>query len=194
MKTYQKSFTADHLFPRMVACAGPGAPPSVDSDFRFIKAILKAAKKTRVSPATVNRKTHSAYLFYRVMFAKQGEIEGIGVYPNWGYDVDKYGADYESAQRYGGRVYYTHCFISPLVLSTVKIGADGQITGGVSFSGGDSKFEKSHCARRIIKNIVGASYIPGRYDGKLVETTHVYAWGVGFIADRYESVIEINPN
>ena len=139
----------------------------------------------------MNGKPQKVTIYYRVAFLKQGEIEGIGVYPNWGNDVDKYGPDYESAQRYGDRG-SKPCFFIGLVLLTVKIGADGQITGGVSFSGGDSNFEQSLCAKRIKKIIVGGSYIPGRYDGKLVETTHVFAWAN--ITDLYEPVIDIKPD
>jgi len=167
-------------------------PASSKSDRRFIEAIEAAAKETRVSPATLDGKTQRTSLLYIVTFVRQRGAESIRVYPNWGDDLEKYGRDYESAQRYDHGKLASFCIPSSLLLVTVTIGADGRISGEISLSVNDSEYVKTECAKLVRDHIVESSYIAGRYDGKPVETTHVFVSG-RLRPDRYEPVIDMSP-
>ncbi len=118
-------------------------PASSKSDRYFIEAIEAAAKKTRVSPATLDGKTQRTSLLYTVTFVRQQGAESIHVYPNWGDDLEKYGPDYESAQRYDHGKLASVCVPSSLLLVTVKIGADGRISGEITLSVNDSEYVRT---------------------------------------------------
>ena len=168
-------------------------PASSKSDRYFIEAIETAAMEARVTPATLNGKAKRTSILYSVMFVRQGGVEAIGVYPNWGHDVEKYGPDYESAQRYDRGKLASQCKPASLLLVIMKIGADGRISGEIGLSVSDGEYGKTQCVGLVRDHIIESSYIAGRHNGEPVETTHVFISG-HLRPDKYEPVIDMSSN
>lgn len=168
-------------------------PASLKSDRFFIVVIEAAAKKARVAPATLGGKARRTSLLYRVIFERREGVEAIRVYPNWGHDVEKYGPEYENAQRYDNGKLASFCIPTSLLLVTVKIGADSQISGEITLSVADAEYVKTQCAGLVRDFIIGSSYIAGKSDGRPVETTYTFISG-HLRPDRYEPLIDMAPD
>lgn len=68
--------------------------------FPYVTAINRAADGAVVRPARINDKAKKVYFQYFVVFMKEKGKTSIDVIPNSGLEMDKYGFDYSSAQRY----------------------------------------------------------------------------------------------
>lgn len=148
---------------------------SVDRPFRI--AVDTAVELARASPATVDGKSHFIALYYRVIFLQKDGVAEVGVYPNWGNHVDKYGLSYEAPQRYTQSIYPEKCNALNFLLATMLIGEDGTLTGDVAFSGGEG-MHMEWCKESVKAIHLNAKYIPGHKDGQPVEATFVEAWGL----------------
>ncbi|NKB39312.1 MAG: hypothetical protein GKR93_19445, partial [Gammaproteobacteria bacterium] len=71
-----------------------------DTVKKFEIAVHRATRGARIQAASVNGKTETIWFQYSVLFVKKGKEETIRAYPNHGWEVDKYGQDYSSPQRY----------------------------------------------------------------------------------------------
>ena len=154
--------------------------PSEGVDPSFRKAVSAAAKLARASPAIVDGKARPVHLYYRVLFFQKDGTAEVGVFSNWGHDVDKYGISYEAPQRYSHYRMPNKCrylLRGALLLSTVLIGKDGTLTSDVVFVPQlDRTPDQRKCANGIKALLEKAKYIPGHYAGTPVEATFVEAW------------------
>lgn len=66
----------------------------------FEKEVHKATKKSLLVPATVDGVKKSVWFQYFVNFSKKGKKKRIAIYPNYGLEMDRYGTNYTSPQRY----------------------------------------------------------------------------------------------
>lgn len=68
----------------------------------YIAEINRAAKASAIAPAQVNGSARQVWFQYYVVFMTDAGKHSVEVMPNSGLQVDKYGFDYTSAQRYSG--------------------------------------------------------------------------------------------
>ena len=154
--------------------------PSSNDERTYRKAVEVAAKHADVKPALVDGVPHAVYLYYRVVFVRDGDNSMIGVYPNWGNDLDRYGIDYQAPQRYTPTIYPSDCTVLGAeysVLATMLIDSGGKVSGDVSFDPEPVHWKRRLCTRKIRSIHESARYLPGRQDGKVIEASYVEAWG-----------------
>jgi hypothetical protein len=73
-----------------------------ESQSAYIAEINRAAKISTVTPARINGAVQQVWFQYYVVFMTDAGKHSVEVMPNSGLQVDKYGFDYTSAQRYSG--------------------------------------------------------------------------------------------
>jgi hypothetical protein len=146
-------------------------------DERFYDSIRSAMKTAKVTPAVVDGKPRRAILNYRVIFLKRNDETLVGVYPNWGNDIEKYGIDYEAPQKYGRAFKHVWCYPygSYKNVATMTIGADGVLKGEIEFLF-DTGRNARPCESEIRRKHEEAKYIPGHHAGKPVEATYNHPW------------------
>ena len=145
-------------------------------DERFREAIRSAIKKTKFVPAIVDGQARTARIYYRVVFlAKPDRASVVGVYPNWGDDIERYDSSYEAPQRImqHGPVAQCAFFTSELyLLARLPIAADGRVAGDVSFSG---DYGKQHrlCISSLKHELEESEFIPAHNNGSPVDAIYV---------------------
>jgi len=157
-------------------------------DQRFGEAIESAISSARVTPAIVDGNPRSVQFYYRVVFLQKGGSTDIGVYPNWGHDVDMLGPYYEAPQRYNELFFPSACGAHGRnvgVIATMVVGADGTLDGDVVVRAFGPKSVKK-CVKSVKRILGRAKYVPGRHNGMPVKATRVEYQG------NYDS-IRIDP-
>lgn len=157
-------------------------------DHKYIRAIEKTARDARATPAVVDGQEYITNLYFRTVFMRQGGEQYIGVFPNWGHDVDSYGLEYHAPQRYSNAVTPRNCVLTAgtfRAFSTLRIGVDGSPVGDVSFDRSDKDMKDQDCRASLSSLLKVSEYIPGENEGNPIETTIVEAWG-----DKQYMVVE----
>jgi hypothetical protein len=140
--------------------------------YPFVTAINRAASSAVVKAGRVNGSARKVYFQYYVVFMKKGEKTSVDVIANSGLDVEKYGFDYTSPQRYreGRGNFGTTCGISEKVTVNAVISEEGAVKSinVVNEEGKTISEEESRCALYLKKTFLQQKYIPAFVNGKPV--------------------------
>lgn len=134
--------------------------------YPYVAAISRAAKKAVLNPGKVNGASRIVYFQYYVLFVKKDGVTSVEVIGNSGLELEKYGADYTSAQRYqdsagkfgAGCGYNKKITVNAIISNTGEIGSIGVI--------GEDLGEK--CVRYLEESFHAQRFIPAFYDGKAI--------------------------
>jgi hypothetical protein len=147
------------------------------ADTKFRKAAEEFISNAEFSPAQVNGEPKAVEVYFRVFFGRKGELYAAGVLPNWGDDVDKYGTEYETPQRYNEDPPAPKCG-SVAGISRVKVTANGEATGEVDLIMSYGVPEHySSCETWMTQVVRDGRYIPAHNEGKAVTATYVELGG-----------------
>lgn len=153
---------------------------SLSVDQKFNDAVQDGMKHAKATGASVNGKKYSVGIYFRVVFVRLNGESFIGVYPNWGNDVDKYDLDYRAPQRYSTAILPRNCrnaWGNIFALATMRIGTDGAVKGDVTLDFNALNSDEERCGSSIETLHKGSEYIPGEYEGEPVEATYLEGWG-----------------
>ena len=146
-------------------------------DSQFVTAILKAAKKSSMTPALIDGKPYKIYMQFRVEFLADGDDRKIRLYENPGYqeNIDAYGPDHIAGQRVIGKEPWQD--VCPqraeyLVLVRAYLGEDGR-TANPSIERLSGIMPAPDCQDLIKETILNSTYTPAMADGYPVPSTYV---------------------
>jgi hypothetical protein len=150
-----------------------------DSD--FAAAVVRGAKKARLTPAIVNGKAQKVYLQFRVEFIAEKDRRSIFLYLNNGYteNVEAYGYKYIAAQRVIGKERWQDiCPQRANYLMTLRayVGEDGQ-PGSPSLEKVRGIMPTIDCQNAIKDTILTSAFTPGIADGYPVPSSYVELFG-----------------
>lgn len=137
----------------------------------FEKSINRAARNLNISAAMVNGERESIWFQYFVVFYKKGNEEMIMVQPNHALEVNKYGREYSSPQRYKDNVksFFTKCGRKTNIWVKAIIDEQGRAKN-IEVIGG----EGHRGCKKDIKNKFSLGYfIPARSKGKFVSARYI---------------------
>lgn len=148
---------------------------SADDQFRGL--VDRFIREASISPALVEGVPVPVEMYFRVYFGRRGDMYAVGIFPNWGDDVDDYGPEYEAPQRYDREPMSSACAIDG-GMARIKVGADGRAIGDASLImsyGIPGRY--SDCEIWFSQSVASGSYIPGMHEGRPVATTYVEMTG-----------------
>jgi hypothetical protein len=147
------------------------------TDTKFRRVTKRFIETTSISPAVVDGEPVPVEFYFRVFFGRQGKLYAVGVFPNWGDDAGKYGAEYEAPQRYNQEPPGPVCGAVGGI-SKVRVNEDGEADGDVDLVMSYGIPEHySTCENWFIQTVSEGSYIPALHDGKTVAATYVELGG-----------------
>lgn len=134
--------------------------------YPYVTAINRAARSAVVNPGRVNGTGRNVYFQYYVVFMNKGAKTSIEVFANSGLEVEKYGLDYSSPQRFkeGSGNFGSTCGLGAKVTVNAVISELGDVKS-VEVVGGDAE---SRCAQYLKKIFFEQKYIPALVNGKAV--------------------------
>jgi hypothetical protein len=151
-----------------------------DRPFRI--AVDAAVRLAKASPAVADGKSQTVKFHYRIVFYRKSGVTKLGVYSNWGDDVDKHGIDYEAPQRYSYDQIPDACrraLSRDSVRVSMLVGTDGALTGEVVFAPKlDRTMRNQRCAIAFKDIHKKAKYIPGHNGQTSIEATYAEVWSV----------------
>ena len=147
-----------------------------ESALMFSKAVERAGKRARLSPAILNGEKKKIWLQFTAIFLKDIEGEDIQIFNNVRENVDRYGDEYIGAQRIDWFDFPKTCrqFYDWFALARVNIAVDG--------SPRDFEWEPSStnmpngCEDTLKILMLTSNYIPAFYQGKPVDSTYAEPW------------------
>ena len=148
-------------------------------DAPFAAAVAQAAKKARMTPASINGKDVMVYVQFRTEFVAEGDERKIKVILNPGYpeNVDAYGEDHVAAQRLLTGKAEPWQKVCPqraayAVWAKAYVGEDGHSDApSIEHAGG--VVPTAACQEAIKAQILESRYIPAIDDGFPVPSTFV---------------------
>lgn len=134
--------------------------------YPYVTAINRAARHAVVNPGRVNGTARKVYFQYYVVFIKKGSKTSVEVFGNSGLQVEKYGLDYSSPQRYkeGPGNFGSTCGFGSKVTVNAVISELGEVKA-VDVVGGDAE---SRCVQYLKDSFFEQKYIPAFVNGKAV--------------------------
>lgn len=150
-------------------------------DSQFAAAIMKAAKKSSMTPALIDGKARKIYMQFRVEFIADGEDREIILYPNPGYEenMQAYGPEFVSGQRViGNEPWQDVCPQRARYLVAVRafLGEDGH-TESPSIERLSGIMPAPDCQEKIKETILNSAFVPGMADGYPVPSAFVETFG-----------------
>jgi len=147
----------------------------------FVKAIEKAAKRARFSPARLNGRNVGIYFQYQVRFTRVDEEETITFYANQAYpeNVDAYGEDHVVAQRTVIRETWPSVCPSRarfLVIARAHVADDGS-QSDIAVTHGNGIPISNRCKQAIVETMEQSPFIPAYADGEPVPSSYMEAFG-----------------
>jgi hypothetical protein len=138
--------------------------------FPYSSAINYAAKNAVIKPAKINGKGHKVWFQYFVVFSKKGSNGIVEVFPNSGLEIEKYGPDYTSAQRFeeDSENFGASCgsgFSNTITVNAI-IGKDG-IPKNVTVK---SENSSEKCKKNMESSFLKQRYIPAFYNSVAVDS------------------------
>jgi len=141
-----------------------------DLHYPFVTAINRATKSAVFNPGKVNGATTIVYYQYYVIFLKKGQSTSVEVVGNSGLEVEKYGTDYTSPQRYreskgkfGAGCGHNKKITVNAIVSELGVVSDVAIVG-------NNLGEK--CVKYMEKAFINQKFIPAFYQGKAVSAPY----------------------
>jgi hypothetical protein len=148
-----------------------------DPSQKFALAVSRKTKSSRITPATVDGKDEEVDFQFSVVFTRVGETETIDVYTNNRKNLDRFGPDYVSAQRYSPYELPDDCKLrrlSFLILEVAVVTVEGTVRES------DLHVDEVGIAktcdvalRAITKN---SRFVPAFHEGLPVESVWVNPW------------------
>lgn len=146
-------------------------------DTKFRQAAEAFIESAELTPAFVDGEPRSVEIYFRVFFARKGNLYAAAVFPNWGDDIENYGQEYEAPQRYDEDPTPPKCG-SVAGLSRVRVGEDGRATGDVDLAMSYGVPEHyGTCENWMTQIVREGRYIPAHHEGKPVAATYVELGG-----------------
>lgn len=147
-------------------------------DAPFAQAISEAAKKARMTPATIGGKKVKVFVQFGAQFTQKGEDRQVKLTLNPGYpeNVEAYGEEHVAAQRVIGKrepwqdVCPTRARF--VVWAIAYVGENGE-SDSPSINHADGVLPTAACQESIMETIVASSYVPAIVDGVAVPSTFV---------------------
>lgn len=158
-----------------------GCYNSTEVEFELMQALQKAAKKARLTPASVNGKTRTIYLQFRAEFIGEGDKHVARLYlnPAEPENIEAYGERHIAAQRVIGKepwqkICPTHA--DWLIFARAHVGIDGKGSSVDLAHGGGIK-PTGTCQQAIIDTLTSSEYVPTMVDGEAVPSTYIEGFG-----------------
>ena len=157
---------------REAKCSATGDPSQ-----KFAIAVSRRTRSARITPAIVDGKNEQVDFQFSVVFKRTGETETIDVYTNNRKNLDRFGPDYVSAQRYSPYELPDVCKArraSFLILEIAVVTKEGRVKESdlhVDSIGIAKICETS--LREITRN---SRFVPAFHDGLPVESVWVNPW------------------
>lgn len=136
--------------------------------YPFITAINRAAKKATLKPGKVNGTSRLVYFQYYVFFIKKQGKTSIEVIGNSGLEVEKYGTNYSSPQRYreSSGNFGVGCEYNKKIEVKAIISKQGKAEK-IDVIGNDLK---DTCKKYLKKSFEEQEFIPAMVDGKAIRS------------------------
>lgn len=148
-----------------------------DPSQKFAIAVNRRAKSARINPATVDGRDEQVDFQFTVIFSRTGDAESIDVYVNNQKNLDRFGPDYISAQRYSPYELPDVCKerrASYLILEVAVVTKEGAVTDSQLHVDSVGIAKVCEDALRVITK--SSRFIPAFYEGSPVESVWVNPW------------------
>lgn len=147
----------------------------------FIKAIVLAAKKARMTPARVNGKAISVYVQFRVEFRKAGDEQTVRILNNPGLqeNIEAYGDEHIAAQRgLTSERWQKECpkRVRFTVWAKAHVAADGT-QSNFSILPGEGAAITQRCSDAILATLNESEFTPAYADGEPVPSSFIEPFG-----------------
>lgn len=150
-------------------------------DGPFAAAIMKAAKRSSMTPAIINGKRRKVYVQFRVEFIAKDDDRDIYIYANPGYaeNVEAYGYAHVAPQRVIGKETWQK--VCPqrakyMILARAFVSEDGQ-PGHPSLEHIKGIRPTIECQNAITATILQSLYTPAMSDGYPVPSSFIESFG-----------------
>ena len=160
---------------------GTGCYVENQFDQPFADAIVKAAKKARLKPATFDGSPQSVYLQFRALFVAKGDERTVALLNNPGEEenVAEYGENHIAAQRRLEKNAWEKACpkrAKYFVYLRAHVAADGHASN-VSIAHGSGIMPTETCRKAIIDAVAASDFTPAYLDGVPVPSTFVEPFG-----------------
>lgn len=148
-----------------------------DPKQKFAIAVSRRTKSARITPATVAGKNEQVDFQFSVIFTRTGEAETIAVYTNNRKNLDRFGPDYVSAQRYSPYELPDVCKerrASYLILEIAVVTKEGTVKESDLHV--DSIGIVKVCETSLREITKSSRFVPAFHDGSPVESIWVNPW------------------
>lgn len=148
-----------------------------DPSQKFAIAVNRRAKSARINPATVDGRKEKVDFQFAVVFSRTADEESIDVYVNNQKNLDRFGPDYISAQRYSPYELPDQCKerrLSFLILEVAVVTKEGAVTESQLHV--DSVGIAKVCEDALREITRSSRFIPAFYEGSPVESVWVNPW------------------
>jgi len=144
--------------------------------------LAKSMRRIKMSPAIVNGDPEATEFYFRIHLDFDAEPRRINVYPNWGYNTESYGKNYEAPLRYDALRIPKDCLFFVGIAAT-PIDASGRVTGDPELvTPLPPQKPTLDCVEKLKTKLIDGKYIPAHHDGKPVAAIQLEVWGN---PDRY---------
>ena len=147
----------------------------------YIQEIYRVIRKSRFTPAQINKKQVEVFVQFRVLFKQDDDGNEIKIFSNSGYEenVSAYGMNYTGAQRVIGKEeWLNNCpkYNRYRALSKTHIAPSGQASNAnLKLVNGISLSDK--CINSIVSSLNKSQYIPAFKANKALPSTHIELYG-----------------
>ena len=148
-----------------------------DPDQKFAIAVSRRTRSARITPAIVDGKNEQVDFQFNVVFTRIGETETIDVYTNNHKNLDRFGPDYISAQRYSPYELPDVCKerrLSYLILEIAVVTKEGRVKESDLHV--DSIGIAKVCETSLREITRRSRFVPAFHDGSPVESVWVNPW------------------
>ena len=155
----------------------PKCSAANDPSQEFAIAVNRRAKSARIIPATVDGREEKVDFQFTVIFSKTGDAESIDVYVNNQKNLDRFGPDYISAQRYSPYELPDVCKerrAAFLILEVAVVSAEGAVKESDLHV--DAVGIPNTCEVQLREITKSSRFIPAYYEGSPVESVWVNPW------------------
>ena len=147
----------------------------------FIKAILAAAKKARMTPARINGKPISVYVQFQVEFRKTGDDQTVRIMNNPGLpeNIEAYGDQHIAAQRgLTSERWQKECpkRVRFTVWAKAHVAADGA-QSSISILPGEGAPITERCSSAIVATLNESEFTPAYAEGVAVPSSFIEPFG-----------------
>lgn len=148
-----------------------------DPSQKFAIAVNRRAKSARINPATVNGRDEKVDFQFAVVFTRTGDAESIDVYENNRKNLERFGPDYISAQRYSPYELPDQCKerrLAFLILEIAVVTTEGTVKESDLHV--DSAGIPNTCEVALREITKSSRFIPAHNAGSPVESVWVNPW------------------